>query len=487
MATPDIYFTRYSINATLAAITGYNVAGGLDVVIPEMLNNRTVYFIETNAFVSKGLTSVVFPSGLVAIYSGAFAGNNLETVVIPDNIAYLYCPDGNGCFANSHIVNLTIGTGVPIIYSNCFTGNNFNNLVIPSNIVTIESQGFYNSSISGLTLNEGLVTLGYRAFANNEIGILTLPNSLINFGIDCFYNAGLTSIQFSSTITTIPAAFKNNSTLTALKIPLQVTSIASAAFQNCPIVKIQIPGNLTSFTTPITYTFGSNLGFLTAYYNANKAEGTYEYINGSWSRTGDYESVPLIYSLFNNGFIVGLTLTHGFNISTRSPASNGPFNDGEYADFNRGLITGFALNPSLIVAYDYFLHLSLSSIYADRSTTIAYLEYDTIGDSYIYQDANRNVEIEIVLEQSGSDYLIKYKNENESYPVNYVSEKIYFTNDIKMQVYVEGRIDSTDLSGSNVTIINTSDKEFIIDIYNEDSTPRFNIVSQTGLITINYV
>ena len=80
--TPISFFTYDDSGATVR-ITDYNIAGPKNVVIPQMINGKLVTVIGANAFASKGLTSLVLPSKLVTIESGAFSGNTISKVYFP--------------------------------------------------------------------------------------------------------------------------------------------------------------------------------------------------------------------------------------------------------------------------------------------------------------------------------------------------------------------------------------------------------------------
>ena len=71
-------------------ITGYNIEGGTDVVIPSQIYGKTVVAIGDNAFYDRGyglgITSVVIPNTVTSIGRHAFSGNKLTNITIPSSV-----------------------------------------------------------------------------------------------------------------------------------------------------------------------------------------------------------------------------------------------------------------------------------------------------------------------------------------------------------------------------------------------------------------
>ena len=78
-------------------ITGYNIAGGTDVVIPSQIDGKTVVAIGDKAFydgvtnLGLGITSVVIPNTVTSIGTGAFAYNHITSITFPDTPITLDC------------------------------------------------------------------------------------------------------------------------------------------------------------------------------------------------------------------------------------------------------------------------------------------------------------------------------------------------------------------------------------------------------------
>ena len=107
VTTPEEYFT---FDSTTGTITDYNIAGGLDVVIPSTIGGVAVYHISIDAFLKKYLTSVIIPDSVVSIGPCAFRNNLLTSVTIPDSVVSI----GPTAFQNNPLSSVTIGANVDI-------------------------------------------------------------------------------------------------------------------------------------------------------------------------------------------------------------------------------------------------------------------------------------------------------------------------------------------------------------------------------------
>ncbi len=103
----EMYFT---FDSTTGTITGYNIAGGLDVVIPSTIGGVAVEHIGMDAFLEKYLTSVIIPDSVTSIGDCAFRNNQLTSVTIPDSVTSI----GSWAFENNQLTSVTIGAGVDI-------------------------------------------------------------------------------------------------------------------------------------------------------------------------------------------------------------------------------------------------------------------------------------------------------------------------------------------------------------------------------------
>ncbi|MFZ5353577.1 MAG: hypothetical protein ACOZCL_12765 [Bacillota bacterium] len=135
--------------------------------------------------------------------------------------------------------------------------------------------------------------------------------------------------------------------------------------------------------------------------------------------------------------------------------------------------------------YDFIFAASPMS--ADIPTFIIGYAKDKSGVSYVYDDSDK-IESAVfeIIEEDGK-YYYRYKIGNSSYPKDYTSmvEFMPIGKNIVLKLSSSPRLNEKDNNGINLTIVNSTNKKLEISFFNEDGTrPRFNIVKQTGDVTI---
>ncbi len=132
-------------------ITGYNVDGGLDVVIPSMINGKKVVGIARNAFTSEG----VLPTNI----------SNTKKA----SISYLYN-------------NRNVGTVRKIDIS--VDGLGITSVVIPNTVKSIGADAFFGNKLTEVTIPSSVTSIGYNAFAGNQLTKIIFPSTPLT--IDCY-------------------------------------------------------------------------------------------------------------------------------------------------------------------------------------------------------------------------------------------------------------------------------------------------------------
>ena len=139
-------------------ITGYNVEGGTDVVIPSMINGKKVVGIADYAFTSRGVTptnisntkkasaSYLYSDNKASIHKlkTAATGLGITSVVIPNTVTSI----GKYAFYDNRLVELTIPSSVKTIGENAFNQNQLISITFPSTPITIASSAFWNNPIT---------------------------------------------------------------------------------------------------------------------------------------------------------------------------------------------------------------------------------------------------------------------------------------------------------------------------------------------------
>ena len=127
VTTPEEYFT---FDSTTGTITDYNVAGGLDVVIPSTIGGVAVEHIGIDAFLEKYLTSVIIPDSVLSIDPCAFRLNLLTSVIIPNSVTFI----DYRSFRNNLLTSVIIGNSVMSISFDVFSANPLSSVIIGADV-----------------------------------------------------------------------------------------------------------------------------------------------------------------------------------------------------------------------------------------------------------------------------------------------------------------------------------------------------------------
>ncbi|ASS37232.1 leucine-rich repeat protein [Mogibacterium pumilum] len=169
-------YTR-TINVEGKAISGFSAKGeakfkkNKNLVLPSKDDKgNTIVGVASNAFQKKGVESVVFPSGMLTSYN--------------DTVTHKITRRGNfviaeGAFEGNKLTNVTLPDGVLAVLPNAFMNNKIKTVTLPRTIWWLETQAFANNQIS--KVNFPLTTyfqleMHGMTFANNKIKSIRLPD-----------------------------------------------------------------------------------------------------------------------------------------------------------------------------------------------------------------------------------------------------------------------------------------------------------------------
>ena len=187
-----------------------------DLIIPSKIGGTNVVAIGGNAFVSKQLTSVVIPAGIITISDNPFRSNSTLTTITVDSENPNYISSNNAIYTKN---------GIRLISGTKTSSNNILNTA-----TIIGSNSFYNMGVSSLTLPINVTTIEMSAFQSNQITDLTIGSGVITIGGYSFYSNPLTNLTISTSVKTIGSfAFCYNQ-LTSVFIPANVTNLGSGLF-----------------------------------------------------------------------------------------------------------------------------------------------------------------------------------------------------------------------------------------------------------------
>ena len=194
------YFSYSEVEGGVS-ITGYNIEGGTDVVIPSEIDGKKVVEIAYAAFTSSGVTPTNMTNTNKA--SVSYLNNNKKDVAAIPLIA-TPLPDGLG------ITSVVIPSTVKSIGNRAFVNNQITEVVIPSSVTSIGKDAFSNNQLVSLTISG---SVGASAFRNNKLTTLTLLDGVVSIDLGAFSGNQLTEVIIPSSVTSIGrgAFFKSGS------------------------------------------------------------------------------------------------------------------------------------------------------------------------------------------------------------------------------------------------------------------------------------
>ena len=163
------YFSYSEVEGGVS-ITGYNIEGGLDVVIPSMINGKKVVAIADYAFTDRGVipTSIKNKEKI----SVSYLNNSKNKTVIP-----LARPDILGLGITSVIIPSTVKS----IGESAFFDNKLTEVVIPSSVTSIGRVAFAYNQLTKIIFPSTPLTIYNTSFNDNPItndGTYTYPSNV---------------------------------------------------------------------------------------------------------------------------------------------------------------------------------------------------------------------------------------------------------------------------------------------------------------------
>ena len=125
--------------------------------------------------------------------------------------------------------------------------------------------------------------------------------------------------------------------------------------------------------------------------------------------------------------------------------------------------------------------MTVRPINSDLPTIVLGKADDKDKKTYLNNDENSVSNIEMYISGDNGKYYYKYKVEGKSYPTKFEGNGEEFKpngNDINFEIFSEKRVNKDDKSGSNIKIVNSSDKEVNLIINKDDEkSPRVNVTT----------
>lgn len=185
-----------------------------------------------------------------SVSQGCFAGSDIKTVIIKDNVRILK----NRAFENcKQLTTFNMGeeqseenvfqVNLLEIGDYCFHNSGVQSIVIPKSIKKIGEYCFAQDQDSGVhglknvLLEEGLTSIGTRAFSKSALEEVLIPKSMQAINIYAFDNcAALSIINFEDglkDIGTVDGYCFSNCGVLSLNFPASIQKISKYAFYNC--------------------------------------------------------------------------------------------------------------------------------------------------------------------------------------------------------------------------------------------------------------
>lgn len=261
-------------------------------------NPASAAVIEAWTDQNQGLTHIHIPGDVTEIRMGAYADNELRSVVIPPSVEFirewafernqfrLVVIEGAGtaidsnAFAHNSGAIIVVGHPgssaqsfaaargyrfVPLeLYRHSqglhyviedetaelyfYDGTN-TDVAIPAVIdgfpvTAIQAEAFKGSGLTSIVLPEGLLTIGNSAFMHNALSSVTIPGSVTTIGDWAFQHNRLSTIHWGTGLTAIATGVFANNPLVFLAVPEHIQHIGDWAFENTLIMDLRLSDGL---------------------------------------------------------------------------------------------------------------------------------------------------------------------------------------------------------------------------------------------------
>ena len=310
----------------------------------------TVNAIDKEAFyMQKDMHTVVLPTSIVTIDTGAFHRSTLHQIVMSPNVTRI----NYYAFESTPLEAIDLPSGLTHIGEEAFAWTSISEVEIPGGVTVLPYLAFYKSPLTKISFHEGLQEIEWLAFSATYIDSLVFPSSLrkimlgdryyywsdsilcryvkfqngpnplelgdycfagfvhletlilsdniTRLGQSCFEATNLQSVVIPSLVDTIPKdCFFNCQRLSNVVLPQQLSVIEMNAFGATPLLtEISFPASLTAIGMSA---FDNNLKIINCYGEMPPTivDGTFSsfnrhdtvYVRVPCGTTSAYQSAP---------------------------------------------------------------------------------------------------------------------------------------------------------------------------------------------------
>ena len=314
--TGNSSFENEQGSASLMVVVANN-----NTVIPYTFMIETYKFQENELIIPNGISSIssdIVPNSISSFVNGAFhtefpedfveiqhgfgyigdflyrfSNTEITSVTIPESVTSI----GIAAFRWNYLTSIIIPESVTSIGAGAFAGNFLTEVLIPNSVIIIGGDGVVGGAFDGnyltsVNIPNSVTTIGRQAFFGNYLTSIEIPNSVTVLELEAFRSNRLTSVTLPDTMTYIGHASFSDNQLTGIIIPDSVNAIGSYAFANNPLTRITIGADVRftdrpdmegeNFWSEREFVFDN--GFDDFYKNNGRRAGTYNFVDGRWTR-----------------------------------------------------------------------------------------------------------------------------------------------------------------------------------------------------------
>lgn len=196
--------------------------------------------------VNPSVTAVTLPGSVTEIGAYAFAGSNVRSVALTQNVTAL----GVGAFENSALAEINFnGANVTEIPESVFQGTKLPSIALPESVTKLGAYAFADSSISNITA-DGLTEIGSYAFRNcialrgelvENAYALTLADGVKTMGDGVFNGCiALTTVNMPSVETLGRFTFRGATSLREVNFGEAATTVGEYTFMNTRVESVTL-------------------------------------------------------------------------------------------------------------------------------------------------------------------------------------------------------------------------------------------------------
>lgn len=238
------------------------------VVIPDSVEYQSkkypVAYVSYDAFSGTPIKSVILPSAMRTIKSGAFSRcTALTSISLPNSLKDL---DRNAFYGCTALTSISLPDSLKYLgYATFYGCTALKSISLPNSLKSLEYATFYGcTNLTSITLPDSLTTIrdavnqkgnGYEIVHNGVFELcesltsITIPAKVKHIGDKAFIGCSkLTSVSLGESVESIGnETFKSCSELNDIKFPASLKSIGDEAFSGTNLTEIVFPESVTEW------------------------------------------------------------------------------------------------------------------------------------------------------------------------------------------------------------------------------------------------